>query len=192
MKQRGFTLLETLIALVLMSLLMVALFGGFRAGIASWRVADSYIEQTEPQLMVSRMLYRHLAQVRMYKSELTWIEGDVLSSFQGHADRVRYVAPLAQSVDDQLYVIELTSRPAGEAGVWIKYVPFATLEAIEEQLAQAEYQLLNVELELSFSYFINGEWVEELEPGGEPGLVRVHWQSGERVWSDSVFMVTRG
>lgn len=193
MKQRGFTLLEMLISLVLMSLLIVALFGGFRAGIASWRVAENHIERTEPQLLLSRMMYRHLSQVRMYWSGPSFGKDDVsLTSFRGLTDSLRYVAPLAQSVDDQLYVVELANRPAGEPGVWIKYVPYKTLSTIEEELDQAEYQLVSAELNVRFSYFVNDEWMDGQEPVLEPVLVRVQWESDEHVWSDSVFAVERG
>lgn len=192
MRQHGFTLLETLIALVLMSLLMVALFGSFRAGIASWQVVDSHVEHTEPQLLLGRMLYRHFSQVKIFSSVPGFGKVAVSDSFQGYTGRVRYIAPLAQSVDDQLYVIELTSNPEGHSGVWIKYVPFETLDIIEDQLGQAEYQLISAELEIEFSYFVGAEWVTELDKKNAPRLVRVSWRSAERLWADSVFAITRG
>ncbi len=190
MKQRGFTLLETLIALVLMSLLMVALFGGFRAGIASWQVADSYIEQTEPQVLVSRMLYRHLSAVHIAPQVGFFRFAEQQTSIQGTSDRIRYIAPLALAVDNQLYSIELANEPGGRAGLWIRYVPYDPALDMQAELEDAEYLQLSGELGMQLSYFVEEDWVDELSEDAVPKLVRVHWMSGERVWPASVFRVT--
>lgn len=190
MRQRGFTLLETLIALVLMSLLMVALFGGFRAGIASWQVADSYIEQTEPQVLVSRMLYRHLSAVHMPLQVGFFRFAGQQAPVAGTSDRISYTAPLALAVDNQLYSIELANEPGGRAGLWIRYVPYDPALDMQAELEDAEYLQLSGELGMQLSYFVEEDWVDELSEGAVPKLVRVHWMSGERVWPASVFRVT--
>lgn len=189
MRQRGFTLLETLIALVLMSLLLVALFGGFRAGIASWRVADSYIEQSEPQVLVSRMLYRHLSAVQAVPQVGFFRLAEQQASLAGTVDRISYIAPLALAVDNQLYSIELANEPEGRAGLWIRYAPYEPQLDMQKELEAAEYLQISGELGMQLSYFVEEEWVGELPEGTMPKLVRVHWMSEDRVWSDSVFRV---
>lgn len=186
----GFTLLETLVALVLMSLLMVALFGGFRAGIASWRVADSHIEHTEPQLLLNRMLYRHLSQVQLSTGGAFWGEQASNLGFIAQNRLLRYVAPLALAVDNQLYCIELASDPDGRRGVWIKYVPYDAKQGQQAALDAMDYLLVSNELSMQFSYFVDEAWHDALEEGVIPTLVRVRWFSDERVWSDSIFRVT--
>lgn len=190
MRQRGFTLLETLIALVLMSLLMVALFGGFRAGIASWRVADNHIVQAEPQVLVSRMLYRHLSAVHMVQEADFFKLEEALPAVRGTTDRISYTAPLALAVDNQLYSIELANEPGGRAGLWIRYVPYDPALDMQAELEDAEYLQLSGELGMQLSYFVEEDWVDELSEDAVPKLVRVHWMSGERVWPASVFRVT--
>jgi|LSQX01.2.fsa_nt_gb prepilin-type N-terminal cleavage/methylation domain-containing protein len=189
--QSGFTLLETLLALVLMSLLMVALFGGFRAGIASWRVADGYIEQSEPQVVLNRLLYRHMSRLVLQVDGDFWNEQANNLQFMGHGNRIRYVAPLALALDNQAYSIELAGEPGGREGVWIKYVPYDERLDMQQELDTAEYMQVAADLTISFSYFIDGDWVSDLEEGVIPRLVRVHWASGARVWSDSIFRVNR-
>lgn len=189
-RQSGFTLLETLVAMTLMSLLMLALFGGFRAGIASWQVAESHIDANEPQLLLNRMLYRHLTQ--LYVPRGSRMSGPAEPAFFGSVDRIRYVAPLALSVDNRLYAIELASAPEGREGVWIKYLPYDQLEpeGIESTLAGLEYMQVSDSLRVQFDYFVGDEWLDELEGGTVPGLVRVQWFAGDRVWSSSTFRVT--
>lgn len=189
MRQRGFTLLETLIALVLMSLLMVALFGGFRAGIASWRVAESHIEHSEPQVLVSRMLYRHLSAVYVPPQGGFFRFAEQQVFLTGTVDRISYIAPLALAVDNQLYSIELAHEPGGRTGIWIRYAPYDALLDMQKELESAEYLQVSGELGMRLGYFVEDEWVDELPEGGVPRLVRVRWMSGERAWPDSVFRV---
>lgn len=188
-RQTGFTLLETLVALVLMSLLLLALFGGFRAGIASWRIAGSHIEQTGSQLLLGRVLHRHLAQIVVTSGNGGANNPAGIHSFAGAADRIRYIAPLALAVDNQLYGIELASEPDGREGVWIRYVPYEGLEGLKETLDEAEYVQVDELLRIRFSYFVDEEWQEELEVGVVPKLVRVHWSSAGRTWSDTTYAV---
>ena len=192
-RQSGFTLLETLVAMTLMSLLMLALFGGFRAGIASWQVAERHIEDNEPQLLLNRMLYRHLAQLYVPESAETvfrWAPSEV--AFVGAPDRVFYVAPLALSADNQLYAIELASAPGGREGVWIRYLPYDQLgpEGLVSSLNMLEYTQVSNSLRVRFEYFSGDQWQEELGIGTTPTLVRVHWAADDRIWSSTTFRVT--
>lgn len=89
---RGFTLLEVLVALVLIGLLMVVLFGGFRAGINSWRIADQHSMRVEEPRQLSGLLYRHLGQLlpaRFAADE----QGNIQPSFTGEKGRMLYIAP---------------------------------------------------------------------------------------------------
>lgn len=189
-RMSGFTLLETLVALVLMSLLMVALFGGFRAGIASWRVADSHIEHAEPQLLLNRMLYRHFSQLALQAEGDFWGEQAQNLSFTGRSDSVRYVAPLALSVGNQLYSIELASGQSGHAGVWVRFAPYNAQIDMHQQLDSIEYLQVSDGLVMQLSYYLNEEWLDVLEEGVVPQLVRVRWQDGQRRWPDSVFRIS--
>ena len=192
-RQSGFTLLETLVAMTLMSLLMLALFGGFRAGIASWQLAERHIEANEPQLLLNRMLYRHLAQLYVPESAATvfrWAPSEV--AFVGAPDQIYYVAPLALSADNQLYAIELASAPGGREGVWIRYLPYDQLgpEGLVSSLNMLEYTQVSNALRVRFEYFSDDQWQEQLGIGTIPTLVRVHWVADDRSWSSTTFRLT--
>lgn len=197
MKQRGFTLLETLVALVLMSLLLLALFGGFRAGIASWRIADDYVEETETQLMLSRLLYRQMNQLKIAESEgksllgRKWSGGKKGTFFLAQADVLQYIAPLGQAADNQLYLIELRNGTKDAPGLWVKMLPYDAAKKAEllQALELAEPQLLSSSLQVRFSYQSNRGWLDELPLGGQTALLRVAWLSVERSWASTTYRI---
>jgi len=192
--QLGFTLMETLIALVLMSLLLLALFGGFRAGIASWQAVDRQVEQSEPQQRLDRMLYRHLSQLQGVEAMRGFLMGSRHEEmfFIARPNLIRYAAPLALAVDNQPYAVELASRPGGRAGVWVRLLPYDQKQDMHAALDAAGYLLVSGELTLRLRYFVDGQWHDELEENVLPQLVSVDWQTPERVWSATTYTVSRG
>lgn len=193
--QQGFTLMETLIALVLMSLLLLALFGGFRAGIASWHAMDRQVALSEPQQRLDRLLYRHLSQLQGAEQMRGFLMGSRDGGgvfFVARKNRIRYAAPLSLSVDNQPYAVELASEPNGRTGLWIRYVPFDDAQAAHDLLDAEEYVQVSESLTVSFNYFVADEWLDELEENVLPLLVRVHWSSPERTWSATTYAVGKG
>lgn len=181
--QRGFTLLETLVAMVLLSLLVLALFGGFRAGVGSWRSADAHLEQMEEPRQLSGMLYRHLRHASPRAAAMAVGKGRY--SFVGTADRVVYVTQLAMSADDELYVVELGRAPDGQPGVWIRFMPLERRMKFDEMLEAigfVEAQRVSQTLQLKFSYFVDGNWTDEVTNNSFPGLVRVAVQGEDLHW----------
>lgn len=196
-REAGFTLLETLVALVLMSLLLVALFGGFRAGISSWRLADEHISKTESQVMLAQMLQRHMSLLKVagtarksYRSAV-WESERQGVFYLAQADTLQYIAPLGQASDNQLYLIELRSGAAGEPGIWVKMVPYDEKRKNDllSELEVAQAEQINQDIEVRFSYLINANWVDELPEGARPDLLKVVWLSAERVWSSSTYRI---
>lgn len=185
-RQRGFTLMETLIALVLMSLLLLALFGGFRAGVASWRAAQNQVVASESYLQLGRMLQRHMRQ--LLRSD-GWVSaGTALELFfTAEPGRIRYVAPLALSVDETVYSIELASQPDGREGLWIRFVRYDAAEDMLALLEQEEYLLVDAEMTAQFEFYFQEEWHPELEAGVVPQLLRVSLSTPKRIWSSLVY-----
>lgn len=190
-RENGFTLMETLIALVLMSLLLLALFGGFRAGIASWRLVDRHVDANEPQLRLDRMLYRHLSQLKLQGEGRSFTGATVAENtfMIATRDTIHYAAPLALSADNEVHSIELISQPAGRAGLWMRTAPYDENVNMVEVLKDVDYVQLNDSISVKFSYFVEGEWHDALEEGVNPELLRVYWQAGQRVWSSSTYAV---
>lgn len=187
-QQKGFTLLETLIALVLMSLLIMALFGGFRAGLRSWQAAEQHVAWVEEPRQLSALLYRHLSQFVPVAGELTFSGPTFV--FVGEPARLLYVAPLAMSVGDEPYVFELVSGHNGQLGLWARFAPLVQNEGTtyQELLNDVEYVQVSDNVSAQFSYFFQGAWVDSLPEGQLPALVKVNLQinSGQD-WPSLVF-----
>ncbi len=88
--QRGFTLLETIIAMVVLALIMVLLTGGLRFVTAGWDRGARAAEASEAIALVQSTLRREAAAAR----RLTWkVEsgGKPTATFRGDPDRVGLV-----------------------------------------------------------------------------------------------------
>ncbi len=108
----GFTLVELLIALVLISVITVLMFSGLRLGSRAWegvegvservndlRVARNFIEQTLRQALPTNVIF----------------DGEQLAIFAGDAEGLEFAAPLSEHVGiPGLYILRLVLEQAGE------------------------------------------------------------------------------
>lgn len=147
-RQRGFTLVEVLIVLVLTSLITLTLFSAFRSGVKAWRTAELHIQQVEGARQLINVVRRHLMQavpVSLVYPDRTEF------AFNGTPTSLRYVAPLAMSAGGALNVVELFSH-AGRPGVWGSFRPY--VEAGEDVGAdEDEASLISKNVSVSFEYY---------------------------------------
>ena len=85
-----------------------------RAGIASWRVADNHIVQAELQVLVSRMLYRHL---RCAYAVTGWVFQVCRQQAPVGVLTASVYRSAGPAVDNQLYSIELANEPGARRPV---------------------------------------------------------------------------
>lgn len=184
-QQKAFTLIETLVALTLMSLLIMVLFGGFRAGVRSWQASENYIAAAEEPRQLSALLYRHLGQVVPVMAG----GGNVSPRpiFAANTERIRYVAPLAMSVGDAYFIFEMINNFEGRGGVWARFAPMVEGLTAEDILSSAEYTQISEEWSVQFVYFYNEEWLDEMPEGELPKLVSVRLTAAEKQWPSMVF-----
>ncbi len=194
-RMRGFTLLEVLVALTLTSLLVVALFGGFRAGLRSWQTVERHTAQVEEPRQLSSLLYRHLGQM-VPAAFGDREDGGHEASFFGESDRVRYVAPLAMSANGLPYVFELVSNRQGMPGIWVRFAPYQEGKSAESLLGDAEYQQVSKTLGVTFAYYGAGDdfnqiarWSDTYKSDQMPRLVSLRLAGGERAWPAMTFPV---
>ena len=182
-QQQGFTLLETLIALVLMSLLIMALFVVFERPTAG---TEKYVAWVEEPRQLSALLYRHLSQFVPIAVGQT-NEGTAYL-FSAAAERLLYVAPLAMSVGDEPYIFELVSGHDGQSGLWARFAPLTQDKTYSELLNDVEYVQVSENVSAKFSYFYQETWVDSLPEGQLPELVKVNLQiTTEQDWPSLVF-----
>lgn len=194
MKQRGFTLLEMLVAFTLVSLLFLALFSAFHTIGRGWDAADVRINKTEDRRLVSDFLRRQLGQAMVVK-----IKGEKEASvyaFEGTSTSVRYAAPL-QPLQHQggVFLIELNivDGKNGKA-LTMRYAPYRPEQTWEEALGEAEpVPVFDGLKSAAFSYF--GVMAESKDPAWSsdwkdnplyPQLLKLELADTERAWPDVV------
>jgi general secretion pathway protein J len=190
---RGFTLLELLIALSLLGMMLVLLFGGLRLGMRSWDAAQGSVDTLSTVRAVEGFLRREFSQIHPYRFRGPDVQPTL--AFLGEQERVSFVAPMPQRIGGgglHLMSIALERDAQGQRIVW-RAQPlaaglrdFSTLAQSPEQVLISK-ELLNVEY-LGLSYFGRPGnapapfWSERWDdPQRLPALIRVQvrLKSGE-------------
>lgn len=192
--QKGFTLLELLIGMVLLGLILTLLFGGLRLGARSWDSGDKRADDSTQLRAIHGFLRRELSQV----FPLRWKnEVDTRLAFAGAADALKFVAPLPVQVSGGgLYLLglELEKGEEGQSLI-MKRALSNPAEKDFSSLEQGEKSVLADHIEnMRISYF--GAATPESEPGWQekwddpqrlPLLVRIQVKlSNGRDWPDLV------
>jgi len=118
-RQRGFTLVELIIALAIVGALLVVAFGGLRVAVSSWRRGDERMEAQQHVRSITVTLARALGAAYPYRDPRREGETPVLL-FNGDATRLEFVThaspfPVPVPVAFTAVVIELKTdgeRPA--------------------------------------------------------------------------------
>ncbi|MGB5735180.1 MAG: prepilin-type N-terminal cleavage/methylation domain-containing protein [Thiohalocapsa sp.] len=109
---RGFTLVELLIALVLLTIITVLMFSGLRLGSRAWEGVDTVSERVSDLRVARNFIERTLRQAQQ---RTLVIDGESLPVFAGNVESVELVAPLSEHVGiPGLYVLRLGLEDAGE------------------------------------------------------------------------------
>lgn len=88
--QRGFTLLELLVAITLLGLLLAALFGGLRLGARAWETSEARLDRSARLQVVQDVLRQRLTQT--YPIRVGRNRGQPL--FEGHGTQLRFAAAM--------------------------------------------------------------------------------------------------
>jgi len=191
--QAGFTLLEVLIATVLLAIMMTLLMGGLRIGAGSWEQGERRAAQAS-RLLVTQNFFRTylgdalplLESVRRSAAAGTRPMRPKLL-FRGGADRLEYAATLPPQVRGGLYRFELYVDEEGDRkDLKLAIRPFSSAEADEEAEPIEDVVLLEGLASLRIAYFgkanvedegnfapRESQWLEEWRQQFMPELIRV-------------------
>ncbi|MBI5409237.1 MAG: prepilin-type N-terminal cleavage/methylation domain-containing protein, partial [Nitrospirae bacterium] len=151
----GFTLLELIIAITILTLITVIIGGAFRLGIRAWEKGEKETGETQRLRVVSGLLSQQLKSVYPYKMKLE-DEDEKVVIFKGEADSL-------------LFVTTLTDSSSG-GFKWVRYIYKDNALLYKEGLLpdkelmdkiKGKEEVMDSELdEFKFTYFSSeeGEW----------------------------------
>lgn len=196
--ERGFTLLEMLIAMTLLGLLMLGLFGGLRLGARVWEAGDARAADRTRIEAVQRFIRTYLGQARpLAAADAT---GDDRVAFIGRIDGLDFSAtlPAHLSAGGFEHVALSFANLGGVRGLVLRHGPLRRSEDGRAELArsdEAESAMLLGDVEaVEFSYYgardgdDDAEWTDRWDDEQQlPFLVRIRIgfaASDRRIWPE--------
>ena len=160
---RGFTLVELLLALTLLSMLMALAYGGLRAATRAADKGQTVLEDSTRIRMAHQFVHKQLNQMLPLVFEEAENQEE-RTVFSGSSDRIRFVAPMPGYLGFGGPQVQELSLVRGEDGLEL-LLSHALLQNFEEQklYERAPILLLDNIAEGSFS-FLGRDENDELKP----------------------------
>ena len=192
--QKGFTLLELLVAITLMGLVLVVVYGGLRLGLSGWDTGEQRAEATQQLRLVQEFLRRQLAQSRtVYQFD---DQQNRTVVFAGQTNGMEFVAPmLARLGQAGLYRIRIE---VVDGRLWIRWRPYLPSDPVAGE--ERERMLLEEVSAVEWAYF-GLEQVDDSQPRwsnawtnpqSRPLLVRLNLNLRDEPWPDLVVALVEG
>lgn len=199
----GFTLLEVLVAVVIMAVIMTTAFGTLRLGGRSWEAGVTRASDNERFRAVADLLRRQVSQV----IPMSW-PGDKEKriAFEGTAERLRFVAPAPQQHRQAgLFEYGLSVQRTGlDSNLLLSFIPFnPDAKAFQTPASQQQLLLVAGLQRVSFDYFGNPQvnagarartseqpprWHQRWDAGAQnyPDLIRIRMEvdEGQQPWPE--------
>ena len=188
--ESGFTLLEVLIAMTLLGVMMVLIFGILRVSVRSWESGEKQAAQVSQLLVLHNFLRSHLTRMKPWEDDFS--EDEPVFSFQGTEEAVQFVSTLPLHNRGaggwHKFNLQLT-KDHEKRDLIVKLEPFFPALEKEHQPIDDVVLIENVEA-IRFSYFgadkpdDEPQWLDEwLERSHFPKLIRVEIKvRGEKNW----------
>lgn len=194
-RHNGFTLIEVLIAMTLLSVMVVLLFSSLKIAAESWNAGESKIAEVNEKAVVYQFFKRHIMAIRPLPllSDEQDFAVEAQQAFQGFGQSLRFVSALpASSARKGLQIFTLALDTANHKNLLVTLIPYRPEARLE--MGKPEVLLRNI-AELKFSYFGKTEDVAELMWRDEwsvadrlPSLIKVSITLDDgSYWPDMVF-----
>jgi general secretion pathway protein J len=157
----GFTLIEVLIAMTLLSVMVALLFGSMKLCADSWQKGETKIADVNSTAVVYQFFQHHLTTAIPLWDDFS--DENRTLSFQGHQQSLQFVSAFPASAKKsglQLFSLKLMDDDEGKY-LQVSIKPFFPIGKGEEWQDE-EVTLLNHVSDFSVSYFA----IDEMQPEG--------------------------
>lgn len=193
-KYSGFTLIEVMLAMTLLSIMVTLLFSSLKICAESWNKGEAKIAEVNEKAVVYQFFKRHLPSIRPLWNEVS-NENERQFSFQGGRDKLQFVSVFPASAGRKgLQLFEIQFDDVNDGQIKVILSPF--YPSLDEQQWQAEEVILLDQVEsFKISYFgkeitdIYGAWVDSwMEKEHLPSLVKIKIElSNAGFWPEMIF-----
>lgn len=199
-QHNGFTLVELMIAMTLVSLLMTMVYSAFSLAVRGWDGIEAVSTENENMHVLQTFLLRKLSQARPLLEQGDGVSGLV---FSGEQRRLRFVAtaPGHREVVDGLYVYQLSvENGALDQSLKLHYEPYP-VAGNNNINHDRPVTLLHSVRDVDFSYYGRGSGKAELQWHSQwpdkfrlPSLVRISMRqdSTSAVWPALIIPLKAG
>lgn len=168
-QENGFTLLELIVAMTILSLVAVLIGSGFRLALDSWKKGETETDWTQRLRVLSGNMSRQLKSAYPYKMK---VDDETKVLFEGDSDSVIF----ASAFNDQSYGGFKWIRYSYKDGDFLYKEGLLPDKELTEKISGKE-EIIDSDLEeVRFEYFSSedDEWKESWDSeDGLPGAVRV-------------------
>ena len=170
-RQRGFTLIEIVIALSIVGALLVIMFGGLRVGLGAWRRGEDRAELLEHDRNVDQLVGHAVTGSYLYQPGTSpGTQAGIL--FEGHPDRLAFVTvspPVPPPVPIAFTAVMLSLEPGATPGLAIRQKAMPNTEPFE---AVPPVFVDPAVTALRFRYLreVGGDWEERWDATKEKAL----------------------
>jgi len=194
--QTGFTLLELLVAIMILTMIMTAAMGAVRVASRSFEAGVQRSDETATIRVIANVLRRQFRQLL----PVTWNENNRdFIAFEGDRDHVQFVAPAPDSSTGPGYLVyRLATGPSQEPNsLVLDFAPFDPGSDHFEMPANSGRELLANGIQVSFDYFGSmdeldqPDWHENwlADSARLPAIVRMHLATSGQQWPELLFRV---
>jgi prepilin-type N-terminal cleavage/methylation domain-containing protein len=171
-RQRGFTLVEVVIALTIVATLLVIMFGGLRVGLAAWQRGDERAEVLERARSLTQMVTRTLGAAHPYMTSRRAGESARLL-FEGAPDRVAFVTsvpPFPAAAPIAFTAVTLSQDAGPVAGLAMRQKPLPNEEPFDRGLQPALVDGTVSDVRFRYLRESDGAWTESWDAAEEKAL----------------------
>lgn len=195
--QAGFTLLELLVAIMILTLVLAVALGAVRVGNRSFQAGITRADRTAEIRTLANVLRRQLWQLL----PITWNEnGQDFIAFEGDKHQLRFVGPAPQSSTGPGYFVYSLDVKAlsGSSRVTLSFAPFdpgsegfsmsgiSSQELLTDQLSDASFDYYGAQDERERPSW-HAVWPSSA--GRLPSIVRMQLTSSALQWPDLLFQI---